>query len=253
MTDATATTDTQTSTTTATADAGATTDDANANAGATTDTSADAGAATDDGSILGSATTDAGAGSAEGGADEGAKAPEATASDNSVPDTYELKLTTAAEDGTETTVDLDPVLVETATPLLKEAGLNNEQANKLLPLVPKVQEQLLKQQSDQFAAVKADWAKQTSDDPEIGGKNLDETKRLAAKALDHFTGPADDKNEFRKLLNETGLGNHPVMVRAFRQIGASLSEDSTFVRNTTEQKTQKSREEINYPNDVPKT
>jgi hypothetical protein len=205
----------------------------------------------DDATVLGSATADDGAGDIKADSTQ-APSPTPVADDAGVPDAYELKLTSVAEDGTETSIDMDPVLVEEATPIFKELGLSNEQANKLTGLMPKVQEQLFKAQNDEFAKVRADWAKEAQADPEIGGKNWTETQRLAARALDHFTGPADDKNEFRKLLNDSGLGNHPVMIRAFRKIGEAIAEDGTFVRNTTEVKQELTREQRNYPEDQPK-
>ena len=65
-------------------------------------------------------------------------------------------------------------------------------------------------------------------------KNWTETTRLAARARDHYGAPSEIKdgketNEFRVLLNESGLGNHPVMIRMFRSIGADLSEENARV------------------------
>jgi hypothetical protein len=254
------TTDTATSTeTTATTDAAASTEASSATTGSETAASTDAGA-TDEGSIVGSAGTDSGTGDkggeakadGEGGDKDGGQ------SGATVPETYELKLTATNEAGEETETPLDPALVEAATPLLKDAGLTNEQANKLLPLVPQVQAQLIKQQNDEFAAVRSDWVKQVNEDPELGGKNLPETQRLIAKALDHFGAPSqkDDKgnetNPFRKLLNESGLGNHPDMVRMFKKIGEAASEDGAFIRNTSEPEQRLSREQKLYPEDQPK-
>jgi hypothetical protein len=177
-----------------------------------------------------------------------------------VPETYELKVTTKGEDGTDIEVEIDTALLEKATPLLKEAGLSNEAANKLAPLVLEVQERFVQQQIDAHAATTADWAKQAKEDPEIGGRAWSDTERSVARALDHFVGPKvtkDDKgqeqpNAFRKLLDETGLGNHPEMIRAFAKIGSALGEDENFVRGDKGAQVKKSREEILYPDDVNK-
>jgi hypothetical protein len=37
---------------------------------------------------------------------------------------------------------------------------------------------------------------------------------------------------FRTLLNETGLGNHPEMIRAFARIGERVSEDGFALAGT---------------------
>ena len=226
--------------------------------GATTESTAstDAGATGED-TVLATATTDAGTG------DEKADSKESTTptpvpDDAGVPDAYELKAFTVGEGDDAKTIEIDSVLLETITPGLKEAGVTQPMLEKLAPsVVPAIQEQVLKAQTDQFAQVRADWAKEAQADPEIGGKNWTETTRLAARALDHYGAPSEIKdgketNEFRVLLNESGLGNHPVMIRMFRSIGADLSEDGTFVRNTTAEKENLPREVKNYPEDQPK-
>lgn len=210
-------------------------------------------------SLLGGAGSDAGDGddsAGSEGAGEGGDDGEGKA--DGPPEAYDLKVTTAGEDGAEVEVPIDTELLAEATPVLKEIGLTNDQANKLAPLVVKVQERVLKAQADDFTALKAGWAKQVQDDPEIGGKNWAETEALAAKALDTFGAPSvkdadgNETNEFRALLNETGLGNHPVLVRMFRQIGEKVGEDSDIVRTDVVPQAKLSRAEILYPNDVPK-
>ena len=209
-----------------------------------------------DSTVLGTAETGAGD---EGGKEGSGQTPAPVPDDEGVPEAYELKLTSTNEAGEEVAQDLEPVLVEEATPIFKDLKLTNEQANKLTALMPKVQERLVQQQNDRFAEVRADWAKQAKEDPEIGGKNWDQTVQLSAKALDHFGAKSEkndkgeETNEFRKLLNESGLGNHPVMLRMFRNVGAAISEDTTLIRNTSETKENLSREQILYPNDQPKT
>ena len=132
----------------------------------------------DDSTVLGAAETGAG--------DEGSKegsgpTPTPVPDDEGVPEAYELKLTSTNEAGEEVAQDLDPVLVEEATPIFKDLKLTNEQANKLTALMPKVQERLVQQQNDRFAEVRADWAKEAKADPEIGGKNWDQTVQLSAR------------------------------------------------------------------------
>ena len=210
-----------------------------------------------DGSLLGDAGAGAGEGADGEGKGEAAKADADDQKPDGPPEAYELKVTAKGEDGSDVEIELDPVLMEAATPVMKEIGLTNEQANKLAPLAVKVQEQMLKAQADNFAAMKSDWAKEAKADPEIGGKNWTETESFAAKALDTFGAASakdaegNETNEFRLLLNESGLGNHPVMLKMFRRIGEKLGEDSTFARSEAAP-SKKSREEILYPDDVPK-
>lgn len=215
----------------------------------------------DQSTVLGDAGADEGAGDAGAADGEGGESGEADAgkdgegkADDVVPEAYDLKLTVTSKDeegkDVETEIEMDKVLLEKATPILKELKLTNEQANKLAPVVLDVQERMLQQQSDDHKAMVATWAREAEADKEIGGKNWKETQALAAKALDHFGAPKG--SEFRQLLDDTGLGNHPTMIAMFRKIGASVKEDDKLERDTTNPQGKKDKLETLYPDDVPK-
>lgn len=74
------------------------------------------------------------------------------------------------------------------------------------------------QQAAHAAQVEA-WGAQLKSDPEIGGANYEGNLQTAGKAVAKFGGP-----DMVNLLNETGLGNHPVIVKAFLQVGKAISE-----------------------------
>lgn len=231
-----------------------TTTDVGGGDAAQSDTGADQAAG--DASLLETAgTTNAQAGDGDGGTD--ADAADAAGEDDQgetdaqVPETYELKVTQKNEAGEDVDVEIDSVLLEKATPVLKDLGLTNEQANKVAALVPEVTNRILQQQTDNFAAMRADWAKTAKADKEIGGAKWAETETLAARALDTFGAPAG--SEIRKLLTESGFGDHPEMIRMFRKIGETLGEDGGVPRGDGAKVTAKPREEVLYPNDVPKT
>lgn len=148
------------------------------------------------------------------------------------PETYELSL-----EG----VELDAALVAEAEPIFRELGLSNDQANALLPLAPKLMEQaqnsVIQKLVDDGAQQRKAWLDAYHADPEIGGAKRTETEHLAAKGLDALgfknTGFGDDGKQphpFRAALNETGFGNHPDMIRAFRAIGQMVGEDGLFAR-----------------------
>jgi hypothetical protein len=234
------------------------TDDAAASSGGTdagsgSDVTGDAGS---NDTFLGSAQSDAGdghqgkGGSADGD-QSGSDGDDQAAAADGPPETYELTpLKIAGEDGAEIEVPIDAALLTEATPIFKEAGLTNEQAQKLAPLVLKVQDRLVEQQADDFAAMRAGWAKDARADKEIGGANWKETETLAAKALDTFGAGKD--SEFRKLLNESGFGDHPEMIRMFRNIGEKLGEDP-LTPSAQEGKVEKpDRVRTLYPDDLPK-
>lgn len=149
---------------------------------------------------------------------------------------YDLKM----PDG----VPLDQELLGAATPILREAGLTNEQASKLIPLVETVQARFEQQQQDGFGQLKKHWANQAKADRELGGKNWDETIKLAALALG--AGGAHQGSEVRELLNDSGLGNHPAFIRLFRQLGAKLKAAGV---GPTAMQTRINRIKSIYPND----
>jgi hypothetical protein len=209
----------------------------------------------DDATVLGSADAGDGAGdkSGDGAGDSAAATGDGKDDDskdgaNGLPEKYDINLTVKDAEGKDQKVELDPALIDEATPVFKELGLGNEQANKIVALVPQVQARMAQQQQDEFAAVKADWAKSAEQDPEIGGKNWKQSQQFAARALDAFG--AEKGSDFRALLDDTGLGNHPEMIRMFRKIGEAVGEDGLFARGDAKP-AKKSREEELYPEDVP--
>jgi hypothetical protein len=213
----------------------------------------------DDTSLLGGAEADSGVGNRDEAGGEGKGDGEAADEPAGPPETYDLKIELPGEDGADPVqVELDAALVEAAVPVFKEVGLTNEQANKIAPLAVKVQERMLQQQADDHSAMKAQWARDAKADPEIGGAKFEETLALAGRALDQFGAQsvkdADGKetNEFRSLLNESGLGNHPVMLRIFRNVGLKVGEDDALIRTDTSRQPKKPAEEVLYPNEAKK-
>jgi hypothetical protein len=156
------------------------------------------------------------------------------------PEKYEL----AAEG-----VEIDPAMLEEATPILRALNLNNDQANQLIPvaakLVTQTQEKTLQALVDAGAAQRKDWFDAFVADPDIGGARREETEHLAAKGMDAL-GYAKG-HPFRVALTESGFGNHPDMIRAFRALGEMTGEDGSFVRSNDGVKEGDALTEL-YPN-----
>lgn len=159
-----------------------------------------------------------------------------------VPEKYELTL-----EG----MEIDADLLGTAEPILKEAGLSNEQANALLPIVKQAMDKAITaqttQMTDLMAAQRKEWLDAFNADAEIGGGNREQTVHLAGKGLDALG--YTEGHPFRQLLTETGLGNHPDMIRMARRLGEMVSEDGDFVRSGAGGSTQTPLEKRLYPND----
>jgi hypothetical protein len=131
---------------------------------------------------------------------------------------------------------LDPDAMAAATPLLKELGLSNEGASKLLPVAQTLVERGAAQAqaalAQQVAAQSKAWADAFTADPELGGTRAAETQHLIATAIDKLGGAS--AGEFRQFLNDTRLGNHPVLGRILKEAGKLVSEDGTMPRSATQ-------------------
>lgn len=122
---------------------------------------------------------------------------------------YEFKL----PDG----MELDKAAVDAFIPLAKELKLSPEQAQKFADL--KVQD--VQRQAEAWQSQQAQWVDQVKGDAEIGGDNLEKSLAYAKVAVDFIGDP-----ELANLLNTTGYGNHPTLVKAFVKIGKQLAPDS---------------------------
>lgn len=110
----------------------------------------------------------------------------------------------------------------------KERGLSKEEAQKLLDMVDSPAREYAKKVQEDFEAKKATWREEIKSDKEIGGDNFGKSVELAKRVIERF---ADES--FKEQLDETGLGDHPGLVRIFSRIGSKMGED-TLVRSTKE-------------------
>lgn len=97
-----------------------------------------------------------------------------------------------------------------------------EAANRQARAASEAKTAFAKQHADQVSK----WEAEARADKDIGGAKFDESVATAVKGLDAV---ADDA--FRALLNETGLGNHPAVIRTFHKVGQQIA-DAPVVRGT---------------------
>lgn len=122
----------------------------------------------------------------------------------------------------------------------KALNLPQEAAQQVVNLGTKLVEQTQQQMRDAWTATQTQWVNTIKTDAEIGGAQMNERVAVAVKALDRFGSP-----DLRKALEETGMGNHPEIVRAFYRVGLAISED-TLVTSTTKAAGQKDAADILY-------
>jgi Spy/CpxP family protein refolding chaperone len=169
-------------------------------------------------------TTPATSAEAKPGEGEAAKTGDKPADDAKPAEvTYEFKVPEGFDPNTEGMNELKATA--------KELGLTPEQAQRIADLGVKQAQGFTTQLVEQQKAMTAQWAEQTTTDKEIGGDKLPENLGVAKKALDTF-----GSKELKTLLNESGLGNHPEIVRFMVKAGKAISEDGQLITGSAAQK-----------------
>lgn len=115
----------------------------------------------------------------------------------------------------------NPDVIEAYSEVAKEIGLTQEAAQKVLD---KVSPAMKAAQQAQLAAAFQQWQADARTDKEYGGDKFDANLGIANKALADLGTP-----ELRDLLKESGLGNHPEVLRFFYRAGKAISEDTRAV------------------------
>ena len=134
------------------------------------------------------------------------------------PETYEFN--TKVADAPE---ELDPEVITAFGEVAKELDLPQEAAQKVIDKVAPVMQA---QQAKMVEQVKVDWANDAKADQEFGGENLNANLEVAKSSLKAFGTDA-----LKSLLQESGLGNHPEVIRFMYRAGKAISEDA-YVGNS---------------------
>lgn len=154
---------------------------------------------------------------------QSAETPAAAAAETTAASTTQqeaAKTTNAPETYTFTAPEgkaYDSTLLDAFSGAAKEADLTQDAAQKL---IEKMAPAIAERQLDQVKAIHAEWTATSTADKEFGGEKLAENLGVARKALDAFGTP-----ELRTLLDTTGMGNHPEVIRLLFRAGKAISED----------------------------
>ena len=134
-----------------------------------------------------------------------------------VPETYDFKV----PEGTE----LDAAVVEKASPIFKELGLSQEQAQKLVDFYSAHTSESQKAIAKAVEDMRSDWRSQIMSDKDIGGK-IEQVKVELGRAKDRL--PAEIRTAFEEAMNTTGMGDHPAIVKGLYEF-AKLVNEGTHV------------------------
>lgn len=183
---------------------------------------------------------------------ETASTPEGEASSETTETTTETVETTSEETTTEVKADEQPIeysfelpegvtmaddTLEGLKALAGDLKLDQDGANKVKDLGVEMLKKWEAAQSEALETMKSEWADASKSDEEIGGAKFEENLASAKAAMDKFATP-----ELVSFLNESGLGNHPEMIRLFWKLNNQISDDALVSGNPAP--VQKTRAEI---------
>ena len=137
---------------------------------------------------------------------------------------------------------LDAKHLDEVKAMAKELGLSQEAAQKLVErdnaLLSKSEQRTQAMVSEQVSQ----WEQQARTDKEIGGANLQSSITDAKVALDKFGTP-----EFKNMLNQSGVGNHPELIRLLSKVGKAMREDKMLTGGSRPVQDHKTFAEAFYP------
>ena len=146
---------------------------------------------------------------------KGDKADPSKADASVVPEKYEFKVPEG--------MNVDQALADAVSPIFKELKLTQEGVDKLTaayaPHVQKMVEAQKTEAVNTFKSIVNEWKDQTM---KVLGNEPEKEMSHASKAISKFS---DDPKAVRQVLNETGLGNHPAIVKLLVNAGKALAQD----------------------------
>ena len=154
---------------------------------------------------------------ADHGTDEKPKDGEADKGKDSVPDEYEAF---TLPEG----MEMDKDMAEQVTPLLKDLGMTQENAQRLIDFYSDGVQRVHDATVQAWADRQEQWQQESEDDPEYGKGNYDDSLAIAKSAVRELGGTA-----LMKAIEETQMGSHPEVIRAFWKIGKAMKEDGVNI------------------------
>ena len=121
-------------------------------------------------------------------------------------------------------VEVNEELMGEFTGIAKELNLTQDQAQKLVNLQANEMQKLSQAQVDAWNATRDEWVANSKNDTEFGGNKFQESLGVMSKAIDAFGG-----DTFRNVLDETGMGDHPEVLRFLYKVGQAVGEDRIHI------------------------
>jgi len=120
---------------------------------------------------------------------------------------------------------LDTATIESATPIFRELGLSQDQAQRLVSFYSEQIGKINSENEGFMETMRTQWREELKADKDIGGK-LDAVKVDISRALDRL--PTEVRDNFKSAMDLTGAGDHPAIIKAMYSL-ASLIGEGTHV------------------------
>jgi len=117
-------------------------------------------------------------------------------------------------------VKVDEEAMAVFLPMIKEFGLGQAQAQRLVDMYTNQVVATTEAQRSAYEDRVSGWLERGASDKEIGGDKADESLSLANKAMREF-----GSSNLKASMDETGVGNHPEMIRFMSRVGRAIGED----------------------------
>lgn len=129
------------------------------------------------------------------------------------------------------------LLGEIETSKLDHAALQ-ERGQKLVDMHIKGVQESIQRLNDHYVQIheanKKEWFEAFKKDPDLGNGNEDRTREIASnlrEAIGQYGGTDAQQAEFRALMKETGVGNHPALLRMLNNMDAKIKKYTTEADN----------------------
>lgn len=146
----------------------------------------------------------------------------------------EFKLPDGVNLDKEQVAEFSKLLGEIESGKLDHAGFQ-EAGQKLVDLATKATTDSINRLNDYYVQFhenqKKEWFESFKKDPEMGGENLDKTVDALRDAVEKYAGDEKQVAEFRSVMKETGVGNHPAVIRMLNNMSKEISKYTTEADN----------------------
>lgn len=143
-------------------------------------------------------------------------------------------------------IEIDAEALGEFKDIAKELNLDQAGAQKVAEIGAKLAEKWATSVQAQHQATLDGWINEVKADKEIGGDALPQNLAVAKRALDTYGNPA-----LKALLETSGFGNNPEVIRFMRNVGQTLKEDTVVTGR--ERASGKTAGDLLYDNPTSKT